>query len=134
MKHCLVYYLKENQSHSVWNVANQMIIYLRILKRFYVSLIGHVLIISVLKNHMKSFFDIIHEYTDIYAPLKTVHIPSKCIIREPCMTKGLLKSSITLSKMHKTNSGKSLNQQQLYKKYRNLCSKAKSVILWSFII
>jgi len=85
-----------------------------------VSLIGHVLIISVLKNHMKSFFDIIHEYTDIYAPLKTVHIPSKCIIREPCMTKGLLKSSITLSKMHKTNSGKSLNQQQLYKKYRNL--------------
>ena len=30
----------------------------------------------------EKFVDIIHEYTDIYAPLKTVHIPPKCIIRE----------------------------------------------------
>ena len=58
----------------------------------------------------QEFVDIIHEYTDIYAPLKTVHIQPKCILREPWMTKGLMKSSITLSKMHPTNSGKSLNQ------------------------
>ena len=31
---------------------------------------------------------IINEYTDIYAPLKTLRVPPKCIIREPWMTKG----------------------------------------------
>ena len=36
------------------------------------------------------FVDIIHEYTDIHAPLKTVRIPPKYIIRELWMTNGAL--------------------------------------------
>ena len=41
-----------------------------------------------IEESYETFVDIIHEYTDIYAPLKTVHIPRKGIIREPWMTKG----------------------------------------------
>ena len=40
---------------------------------------------------------IINEYTDIYAPLKTLRVPPKCIIREPWMTKSLMKSAIPLT-------------------------------------
>ena len=40
-----------------------------------------------LKESYEKFINVIHEYTDIYAPLKAVHIPPKCIIREPWMTK-----------------------------------------------
>ena len=42
-----------------------------------------------IEESYEKFVDIIHEYTDIYAPLKTVHIPPKCIIREHWMTMGL---------------------------------------------
>jgi len=42
---------------------------LRILNRFYDN-IG-------IEEPYEKFVDIIYEYTDIYAPLKTVHIPPK---------------------------------------------------------
>jgi len=55
----------------------------------------------------EKYVDIIHENTDIYAPLTIIHITPKCIIKQPWMTTGFMKSSITLGKMYKKNSGKS---------------------------
>ena len=66
----------------------------------------------------------IQEYIDLCAPLKTVTIGHRYVIREKWMTKGLLKSSNNLnklrSKISKKNNNVSIND---YKIYRNLYNR-----------
>ena len=66
----------------------------------------------------------IHEYINLCAPLKTVTISHKHVIREKWMTKGLLKSSHNLdklrSKISMNNNNVAVNK---YKTYRNLYNR-----------
>ena len=66
----------------------------------------------------------IHEYINLCAPLKTVTISHKHVIREQWMTRGLLKSSHNLNKLRSkismNNNNVAVNK---YKTYRNLYSR-----------
>ena len=64
---------------------------------------------------------------DMCAPNKTIVIPSKNIVREPWMTKGLIKSSKTKLKLYASSIRKTPNDPN-YKKfveYRNMYNKTK---------
>ena len=64
---------------------------------------------------------------DNHAPLKTVKIPSRYVITEPWMTKGLMKSSRTCDSMYSRVIGLSNTSDKFikYKKYRNLYNSLK---------
>ena len=63
----------------------------------------------------------IHKHT----PIKSVKISSKRIIREPWMTKGLLKSSLKLDRLHIKSLRGNILSKQKYKEYRNMFNKLK---------
>ena len=73
----------------------------------------------------------IQEYIDLCAPLKTVTIGHRYVIREKWMTKGLLKSSNNLnklrSKISKNNNNVSINDYNIYRNlYNRLIRIAKA--------
>ena len=71
----------------------------------------------------------ITETLDIHAPEKLVTISPKYIIREPWMTSGLLKSSMTCSKMYKKVLGKNINDPKYleYIEFRNKYNSLKRI-------
>ena len=64
---------------------------------------------------------------DKFAPETKISIPASCIIRDPWMSKGLLKSSKTLNKLHKQklNKDKTHPTHIKYLQYRNMYNKLK---------
>lgn len=68
-----------------------------------------------------NFMDSFNEVLDIYAPMHTVNIPHKAIVREPWMTSGLVKSCQTRDKLYRQCLGvdKSHASYIKYVKYRN---------------
>ena len=64
---------------------------------------------------------------DQFCPIKTVVIPYKKIIHEPWMTKGLLKSSISIDRLYKKSLKKDKNgiEYANYKKHLNLYNSLK---------
>ena len=77
----------------------------------------------------KDFTDKLNTITDLYAPLKQVRIPHKFIIRDPWMTRGLLTSSRTCTKLfHKCV--RKIRTDETYKnyiRYRNIYNKLKNI-------
>ena len=71
----------------------------------------------------------IKDTLDLYAPLKTIKIPHKNIIRDPWMTKGLIKSSNNCSKLYRKSikQSKTDGTYKTYIKYRNLYNQIKRV-------
>ena len=71
----------------------------------------------------------IKDTLDLYAPLKTIKIPHTNIIRDPWMTKGLIKSSNTCSKLYRKSikQSKTDGTYKTYIKYRNLYNQIKRV-------
>ena len=57
--------------------------------------------------------------------VKVVQISSKKVIREPWLSKGLLKSSNKLDKLHTKSLCGSSETKEKYKKYRNLLNSLK---------
>jgi len=66
---------------------------------------------------------------DRLAPEKIIKIPASQVIRDPWMTKGLIKSSKTLSKLHKQKLTKANTHPNCikYLQYRNMYNKLKRV-------
>jgi len=64
---------------------------------------------------------------DKFAPETKISIPASCIIRDPWMSKGLLKSSKTLNKLYKQklNKDKTHPTHIKYLQYRNMYNKLK---------
>jgi len=69
----------------------------------------------------------IQSLLDEHAPLKQIIIPSKRIIRDPWLTKGLIKSSLKCSKLYKNcvHISKTNNLYKEYIKYRNIYNNLK---------
>ena len=78
-------------------------------------------------NACKQFIEKLNNIIDCYAPLKKVIIPHKSIIRNPWVTKGLLKSSHTCAKLHQRSVRKSKTDTtyKKYIKYRNIYNRLK---------
>jgi hypothetical protein len=74
-----------------------------------------------------NFTEQLHSIVSNFAPEKKVVIPAKYIIREEWMSKGLIKSSITMTKMHKKCVKKSKNDPSYirYVEYRNEYNQLK---------
>jgi len=64
---------------------------------------------------------------DKIAPVKNITIPAFAIVREPWMSRGLIKSSLTLNKLHRKQLRKDNNHQHhiKYTEYRNMYNKLK---------
>ena len=64
---------------------------------------------------------------DLYAPLQTMNIPYTNIIGDPWMSKGLIKSSNTCTKLYRKCISKSKTDKtyKTYIKYRNLYNQIK---------
>ena len=73
------------------------------------------------------FMDTFTQTLDLHAPVKTVSIPYKAIIREAWMSNGLLKSSRTRDKLYKKCLGKSKKDKIYvqYVTYRNIFNSLK---------
>ena len=65
----------------------------------------------------------------MFAPIKTVKIPAKHIIKQPWMTSGILKSSHTLDKLYRKSIGRHKQDQKHidYIKYRNTYNRIKRI-------
>ena len=61
------------------------------------------------------------------SPVKTITIPAKRIIRDPWVTKGVIKSATTLDKLYRNSLRKPKDHPKFieYKKYRNLYNRLK---------
>ncbi len=79
------------------------------------------------EDSFKAFTEKVNMTVDKHAPLKTKVIPAKYIIRDQWMTGGLLKSSLTLDKMHKKCIGKDKDstEHKEYVTYRNRYNSLK---------
>ena len=77
----------------------------------------------------ESFQSKITEAIELFAPIKTVKIPAKHIIRQPWMTSGILKSSHTLDKLYRKSIGRQKQDQKhiYYIKYRNTYNRIKRI-------
>ena len=77
----------------------------------------------------ESFQSKITEAIELFAPIKTVKIPAKHIIKQPWMTSGILKSSHTLDKLYRKSIGRhKQNQKHVdYIKYRNTYNRIKRI-------
>ena len=53
------------------------------------------------------FSDKLHDIINTISPEKTIRIPAKKVIREPWVTKGIMKSSHTLNKLYRKTVTKS---------------------------
>jgi hypothetical protein len=74
----------------------------------------------------------VHAVTNIIdnvAPMKTINLPTKRIIREPWMTKGILKSSNNLDKLYKRSIKKHRDHpfHKEFRTYRNNFNKLKKL-------
>jgi len=80
-----------------------------------------------IEESSKQFSRIIQNLFDIHAPLKTITIPAKHLIREPWMSKGLLKSSHTCVQLYRDTIKKPKTHPvtKAYLKYRNSYYKLK---------
>jgi hypothetical protein len=80
----------------------------------------------------------IHTLTTILnelAPVREIKIPTKYVIRDPWLTKGLLKSSRTRQKLYKKyilNKTNTTNLHEKYVKYRNLYNSLKRIAKQSY--
>ncbi len=76
----------------------------------------------------ETFNSTVSEIMNIYAPERTARIPGKKVIREPWVTKGILKSSDTLDKLYMRKLKYPWNTRAIYtryKKYRNVFNTIK---------
>ncbi len=82
---------------------------------------------STVDAAFETFNSTVSEIMNIYAPERTARIPGKKVIREPWVTKGILKSSDTLDKlyMRKLKYPPEHENHTRYKKYRNLFNTIK---------
>ena len=75
------------------------------------------------------FLHAVTNIIDNVAPMKTINLPTKRIIREPWMTKGILKSSNNLDKLYKRSIKKHRDHpfHKEFRTYRNNFNKLKKL-------
>jgi len=79
------------------------------------------------ENSFTEFIQVLNSTLDLYAPEKVITIPPKCILKEPWMTVGLLKSSHTCDKLFKKSLRKDKSHPDVLKftDYRNKFNSLK---------
>ncbi len=77
-----------------------------------------------------NFIDRLNSFINEAAPVKTIYIPAKYVIRDPWMTPGLILSSNTLNALFKRKIGKHKTDPQYvkYVDYRNTYERLKRTI------
>jgi hypothetical protein len=75
------------------------------------------------------FADKLHDIINTISPEKTIIIPAKKVIREPWVTKGIMKSSHTLDKLYRKTLTKSNDHlvNTTFRIYRNKFNKLKKI-------
>jgi glucose-6-phosphate isomerase len=75
------------------------------------------------------FSDKLHDIINTISPEKTIIIPAKKVIREPWVTKGIMKSSHTLDKLYRKTLTKSNDHlvNTTFRIYRNKFNKLKTI-------
>ena len=80
------------------------------------------------EDRYNSFITTLNNVLDDIAPVKDIVVRYKHVIRQPWMTKGLLKSSLKCDRLYRNSIGSDKHQPKYkkYVKYRNLFNKAMS--------